>query len=216
MNTALPQATRRQKLFADFMKADDDLSHEMYQDKKQGLFQPVKGKVLEIGPGTGVNFKFLAKDCIWTGIEPNPAMHPHLTQAASQHWHNSDALALVENIEQVPSLSQDFVISTLVMCSVPSVERYVHQIKRVLKPGGQYLFIEHVADKPRSVRRAIQKTAPFTPWRYFSDGCHPGRDIGPMIEHAGFSQVKITSYMQQGSGIILAINRPHIVGVAIK
>ncbi len=71
-------------------------------------------------------------------------------------------------------------------------------------------------DHEYTLRRTVQKVAPYTPWRYFSDGCNPDRDIGTAINQAGFSQVQLERYMQAGEGLILEVNSPHIYGTATK
>jgi len=207
----------RQKLFANFMKADDELSYQMYSQKKLALFKDVTGKVLEIGPGTGVNFRFLPKNCQWQGVEPNPAMHPFLKKTAKDYgFHDIQFAGLAKNTFNLADNSQDFIISTLVLCSVPNVRQTLSEIKRVLKPKGKFIFIEHVVDTENTFRKVIQKTMPYTPWRYFSDGCDPSRDIATDINQAGFSSVALTQYKQQGAGIIMSVNRPHIFGTAVK
>ena len=110
----------------------------------------------------------------------------------------------------------DTVVTTTVLCSVPDIDAVLREVIRVLKPGGRFLFLEHVVDKKSGFRRFVQKTAPFTPWRYCSDGCNPGLDIGASIERAGFAEVHFDTYPQEGSGIILWVIRPHIVGKAVK
>lgn len=187
------------------------------QKKKRALFSQLQGEVLEIGPGTGVNFKFLPNGIRWKGIEPNPAMHPYLIQSAQESGFDSvEILGLDKSSWPVANNSQDFVISTLVLCSVPSVIQCLNEIHRVLKPGGQFIFIEHVVDHHNHFRKSVQKSVPYTPWRFFSDGCNPGRDIAKAISGAEFSETVINHYNQEGEGVILAINRPHIYGTATK
>ena len=172
---------------------------------------------MEIGPGTGVNFMFLNNQFInWKGIEPNPAMHPYLFEAAKNRGITASLLeCFTEHIYLGDNLI-DYVISSEVLCSVSNLDRSIAEIKRVLKPGGKFLFMEHVVDKHNILRRSVQKTVPHTPWKCYSDGCDPGRDIGAAIKNAGFSSVEYTDYMQEGKGIINMINKPHIYGWAIK
>ena len=214
MNTNI---TRQQNLFAQLMKDDDQKSFEQYADKKRKLFNGLSGDILEIGPGTGVNFAFYPKHCRWQGIETNRAMIPFLKDAARLNGFN-DINVICPSKKELPIAdnSQDHVISTLVLCSVPSVKEYLTEILRILKPGGSFVFIEHVVDHNHIGRKLIQKTVPFTPWRYFSDGCNPGRDILADINTAGFSKVESKQYLQEGPGLILAVNRPHIYGIATK
>lgn len=205
------------KNFANFLAQFDEESYEMHKAKKTGLFAEIEGKVLEIGPGTGVNFPFLKdKNISWTGLEPNLAMHPYLIQAAKENGIEANLFDSTTEPIGLPDEQFDYVISTEVLCSVKDLNKSLAEIKRVLKPNGKFLFLEHVVDKHNPWRRAVQKTVPYTPWKLYSDGCYPGRDIGKAIQNAGFAKVKYIDYMQEGSGIILTINRPHIFGWAIK
>lgn len=198
------------------MAGEDKLSHELYANRKQALFEGLSGRILEIGPGTGVNLQFFDRGIEWIGIEPNEAMHPYLHDKAKSLGLDVRLETGMSEQIQVADDSIDVVISTLVLCSVENVSKTLAEIMRVLKPGGRFIFLEHVADRPGTLRYAVQKIVPFTPWRYFSDGCNPGRRIGDAIKQAGFSSVDLLEYMQPGPGIIIAINRPHIQGVAVK
>ena len=216
MGSSQQSVSLRQRLFARFMASEDERSHELYRDKKSELLGQLTGTVLEIGPGTGVNLQFLKSGVKWIGIEPNIAMHPYLMGKAAQLGMKVQLRTGLAEGLGVQQQSVDAVISTLVLCSVSCVAETLKEVVRVLKPGGRFVFIEHVADQPGTLRRWVQRGLPYSPWRYFSDGCDPGRDIGSEIDAVGFSQVSRQAYHQEGEGIILAINRPHIYGVAIK
>jgi len=206
----------RQRFFARFLAAQDAENHARYGPRKEALFQGLTGNLLEIGPGTGVNFQYLGAGVQWAGIEPNPAMHPHLRREVAQAGREVTLYPALSGDGGVASESQDVVLSTLVLCSVADLDAMLGGIKRVLKPGGRFVFLEHVADRPGTLRRTVQKTVPFTPWRYFSDGCNPGRDIAGAIRAAGFGRVDCQAYMLDAPGIIAAITRPHIFGTAQK
>ncbi len=206
----------RQRLFANLTLGQDQLNYALHHEKKARLFEGIAGTVLEIGPGTGVNLQFLGKGIEWIGIEPNEAMHPHLRKKAKKLGHEIKLYTEFAENTGIANDSVDFVLSTLVLCSVSDLMGTLKETERVLKPGGQFIFLEHVADKKGTFRRLVQKTVPFTPWRFFADGCEPGRDIGEAIEEAGFANVEYKKIMQEGPGIILAINRPHIFGAATK
>ncbi len=206
--------TFRQRLFARFMAGTDEQSHAMYRARKEALFGGLRGTILELGAGTGVNLPFLANDVRFVAIEPNPAMHAHLRERARETGHAVEIVTEPLERAGIADGSVDAVISTLVLCSVPSVEATLREVRRILRPGGRFVFLEHVVDRPWTFRRAVQRVAPYTPWRYFSDGCDPGRDIAGAIERVGFSRVAIEHYRQEGPGWVLAVNRPHIAGVA--
>lgn len=206
----------RKRFFAKFMARDDQESFERYKERKKILFEGLQGRVLEIGPGTGVNLSFYPKDIEWVGVEPNAAMHPFLREKAEANGIDVDLREDMTADTRIHDGEFDFVVSTLVLCSVPRIDRTLADVHRALKRGGQFRFLEHVVDRQRILRRSVQKVAPFTPWRYFSDGCNPGRDIGGAIKQAAFGAVEYETYLQDGNGVISWVTQPHICGMAIK
>lgn len=206
----------RQRLFARLMAGMDETSDAIYRERKTALLAPLRGTVVEIGPGTGVNLRFLDPSVHWIGLEPNREMHPHLRERARQLDREIDLRGALLGDAGLEAASVDAVISTLVLCSVPSVSALLAEILAVLRPGGSFVFLEHVVDRPGTIRRWVQRAAPWTPWRFFSDGCDPGREIGAEIRAAGFSRVEFESYLQAGPGLVLAVNRPHICGKALR
>ncbi|MCB9892430.1 MAG: class I SAM-dependent methyltransferase [Planctomycetes bacterium] len=206
----------KQRLFARLMRSADGISEAMYRDRKRALFADLRGRVLELGPGTGVNLGFFDPTVEWIGIEPNVAMHAALHEKARADERVIELRSLAQGRLDLPDESVDHVVSTLVLCSVPDVEATLREVHRVLRPGGRYVFIEHVVDPRNRLRRCVQRAVPYTPWRYFSDGCRPARDLGRAIDGAGFETVEQTSYEQGGPGLIMAVCRPHIAGWARK
>lgn len=205
------------KNFAKFLASYDEESFEIHKSKKSKLFEEVAGTVLEIGPGTGVNFPFLKdRDIQWVGCEPNSAMHSYLFNSAKENGIDARLIDSPAEFIGMPDNSVDYVICTEVLCSVQDVNKCLNEILRILKLSGKFLFLEHVVDRNNFWRRIVQKTVPYTPWRFYSDGCTPARDIGKAIKEIGFSEVEYTNYMRDGSGIIITINRPHISGWAKK
>lgn len=210
------QARPRQRWFAKFMAGNDEQSFEQYRTRKDELFAGIRGRVLEIGPGTGVNLPFYPREIEWVGVEPNPAMHPYLEERAAQTEMRVELRGGLAPEKGIEPGSFDFVVSTLVLCSVSRLEETLHQIHAALKPEGKFLFLEHEVDHRNRFRRLVQKCCPYTPWRYLSGGCEPGRDLATPIERAGFGDVDFERYEQDGEGIISWINRSHICGFARK
>jgi ubiquinone/menaquinone biosynthesis C-methylase UbiE len=199
-----------QRFFASAM-ANSRASREPYYDhQKRTLFRDVQGNVLEIGPGAGPNLVYLSKNVRWTGIEPNPAMHPYIETEAQRlgipiliRDGTSDAIADPDN-------TYDAVISTLVLCSVPDPTHTLKEIRRVLKPGGRFLFIEHVAAPPDTFRRHLQNfLKPL--WKPLSDGCHPNRETWTYLQQVGFSTLHLEPFE-----VPLPIVTPHIAGYGVK
>jgi ubiquinone/menaquinone biosynthesis C-methylase UbiE len=104
----------------------------------------------------------------------------------------------------------DAVISTLVMCSVTNQAGVLKEILRVLRPGGSYRFIEHVAAEEHSRMWWAQKiTKPV--WKFAADGCETDRDTAAAVRRAGFSRVEIEKFRAP-----LSLASPHIAGKAMK
>lgn len=184
--------------------------------RKRVLFGGLHGSILEIGPGAGPNLRFYPPDARWTGVEPNPYMHAYLLRAIralgrpADHYHidsgDPDGIRLPAD-----DASVDAVVGTLVLCSVPNPQESLREILRVLKPGGRYAFIEHVA-APRGTRQRKQQDFIQPLWTWIGDGCHPNRETWETIQQAGFARVELEHYAYASGGLAA----PHIAGVAVK
>lgn len=182
----------------------------MVADRKRRLLTGLGDAVLEIGPGTGPNLLYYPPGIRWLGVEPNPYMHPYLHAAAERAGLEVDLRSGTAEQLPVGDNSMDVVVSTLVLCSVSDPERVLREVHRVLKPGGRFLFLEHVAAPPGTLLRRVQFfICPL--WKLIGDGCHPDRDTGPVIEHAGFSEVTYENFR-----LPLGPVAPQIIGVAVK
>ena len=200
------------RLFARSMASGDLYQDHVYGNRKKDLFQALHGSVLEIGAGTGVNLPFLPKDIHWTGIEPNPFMHRFVHEKAQMLDLNIDLqIGRAERLA-FQDFQFDCVLSTLVLCSVSELEQTLSEIRRVLKPQGHFVFIEHVAAPKGSFLRGVQKTIK-PAWKLVADGCRPDRELDNHINTAGFSDVHITSFNLDSP---LSLIRPHIMGWGIK
>ena len=123
------------------------------QDRRRDLLAAATGQVLEIGGGTGVNLSLYGNVESLAVVEPEPAMLRRLRARAREQ--RPDTLVLRAPAEDVPfdDDSFDAVVSTLVLCSVDDLPRALREIRRVLRPGGRLLFLEHVrAGTPRLAR----------------------------------------------------------------
>ena len=179
--------------------------------KKQALFAGIHGDVLEIGPGTGVNLVYLPVGVRWIGIEPNTFMHGYLRELGLKLGLDIDIRVGTAEQLPVPDNSVDAVISTQVLCSVTDPARVLQEIQRVLKPGGRFLFVEHVAAAPGTTLRRWQRLArPVS--ALIGDGCHPDRETWNDIEQAGFALIQLEHFEIESA----VLSKPHIAGVAIK
>jgi ubiquinone/menaquinone biosynthesis C-methylase UbiE len=206
-----PKAGLRQRIFA-WALARFNTRYERFAAKyKQQLFRDLTGTVLEIGPGTGANLRYLNPARVrWIGVEPNPFMQTYLHEEANRLAMPIEIRMSSGEALPVADASVDTVISTLVLCCVASQQSTLQEVLRVLKPGGKLLFIEHVAAPGGTWLRRIQNL--LTPlWKRLGDGCHPNRETSVELERAGFENVdceRITAPT--------FIVSPQIVGIATK
>ncbi len=202
----------RSRINAAFFHLMDWYMHWKYARLKTRLFSTLRGVVLELGPGAGANCRYFPPGTRLIAAEPNRHMHPALVRRAERrglalelHPFGAECLAL-------PDDSVDAVVSSLVLCTVEDPERAVHEVLRVLKPGGRFLCIEHVAAAPRSVIGRIQRWI-HGPWHWFFEGCHTHRDTGGLLERAGFRSVEIAPFTWRS--VFLPV-RPQIAAVCVK
>ena len=162
------------------------------------------GTLVEIGSGTGPNLQYLPDHLKSFGIEPNPFMHRHFLREARIRGRET---YLIQGVaEQLPFADEtvDAVLSTLVLCSVPDLQRVFAEIRRVLKPGGQFLFLEHVAAEEEPAFAASREfLQPL--WGRIGDGCQLNRSTGTELEKAGFRRVRIDRFR-----VPLPLVSPHI------
>lgn len=178
---------------------------------KQGLLGSLEGKVLEIGPGAGSNLSYYPKDIDWIGVEPNLFMHQYLEQEADSQGLKKIRLS-PGSAEKLPveNNSIDSVVSTHVLCSVSNIDHSLQEIKRILKPGGSFIFLEHVAAECCTwTRRTQDSIEPL--WKVLFDNCHPNRNTWNALENAGFESVNYQQF-----SLSIPIVSPHIAGVAKK
>ncbi|WP_114313923.1 class I SAM-dependent methyltransferase [Thermus caldifontis] len=177
---------------------------------RKELLRGLAGKVLEIGPGTGINLAYMPDGVYWLGLEPNPYFHPHLKRALKLKGLPGEILLGQAEAIPLPEGSVDTVVATLVLCSVGEPRRALAEILRVLRPGGRFVFLEHVAAPQGSrLRRAQDLLCPL--WAFLGDGCHPNRETLALIREAGFARVEAEAF-----ALPLPLVAPHVAGVAWK
>jgi ubiquinone/menaquinone biosynthesis C-methylase UbiE len=183
------------------------------KDWRRALLRPARGRVLEIGAGTGANLPHYGPEVSELVLaEPDPRMRRQLAQAlesASRRATLSDARADALPFEDARF---DAVVSTLVLCSVGSLERSLSEIARVLTPGGRLYFLEHVAADERPERLRWQRLAEPV-WKRIAGNCHLTRRTEDAIASAGFEIETIT---RESIRKAMALARPSIRGVARK
>ncbi|XP_042524657.1 methyltransferase-like protein 7A isoform X1 [Dipodomys spectabilis] len=174
-----------------------------------------KLSLLELGCGTGTNFKFYPPGCRVTCIDPNPNFERFLFKSLVESRHlqfERFVVAAGEDMREVADGSVDVVVCTLVLCSVRNPEQILREVHRVLRPGGAFCFMEHVADE-RSTWNYFWQQVLEPAWFLLFDGCKLTRESWKTLERAGFSKLKLQHVQAPLSWTLV---RPHIYGYAVK
>jgi ubiquinone/menaquinone biosynthesis C-methylase UbiE len=202
----------RKQIFACMLLKTDQVNHLIYGMYKSQLFGNLNGLVVEIGPGSGINFRYLPNGLNWVGIEPNEAFHKVLLAQAGDKEINAKLYAGDASLIPLPDNTADFILCTLVLCSVADPSGVMGEMKRVLKPGGKLIFIEHVAAPKQTLLRSIQNLInPLN--RFMADGCNCNRETWTFFENGKFARVELSHHDIKG---VLPFHRPHIMGFAVK
>lgn len=151
-------------------------------DKRREALAAASGEVLEIGAGTGLNLAAYPREGITRLVctEPNAAMSRQLEARGGEAPVAVEVVAA--SAEQLPfeEASFDCVTGTLVLCEVASPAAALAEIARVLRPGGHYLFLEHVRSLDHDHARMQDRWAPI--WRRAAGGCNCNRDTLATIQ----------------------------------
>jgi ubiquinone/menaquinone biosynthesis C-methylase UbiE len=154
-----------------------------------------EGRVLEIGIGSGLNLPFYSNAHQVIGLDPSPKL---LAMARRASLSASRSVEFIEgSAERIPleDGSADTVVTTWTLCSIPAVLDALHEIRRVLRPTGRLLFVEHGQAPDPNVRWWQDRLTPL--WKRIGGGCHLNRAIRVLIEEAGFQFDRLeTGYMR--------------------
>ena len=155
-------------------------------EQRKKVIPQARGRVLEIGLGTGLNLPFYDAGRVveLVGVEPSLTMH-HLAMRRSRAAGIPVELVGI-GAERLPLADRvfDTVVSTYTLCTIPDPVLALRELRRVLAPGGRLLFSEHGRAPDESVRKWQTRIQPV--WGKFSGGCHLGRDIPAILKEAGF------------------------------
>ena len=166
-----------------FKGAEDAGLREM----RRQLLAQARGRVLELGAGTGLNLEHYPEETeSLTLVEPDPHMTKQLRQKLTRSGRSAEISVVEAPGEDLPfaDAAFDTVAVTLVLCTVPDQAATLAEIKRVLAPGGQLLFLEHV--RAHSPELAKWQDRLQSPWCFLADGCRCNRDTVSAIGAAGF------------------------------
>jgi ubiquinone/menaquinone biosynthesis C-methylase UbiE len=182
------------------------------------LLGPLDGEVLEIGAGTGLNVDHYSPAVTRLVLtEPDRHMRIQLEERAHEVQAAGEGPGEVEVVDAsasdlpYPDESFDVVVSTLVLCSVPDQPAVLAEVERVLRPGGRFVLIEHVAATDRPERLRWQRRV--TPiWKRVAGNCHMDRTTGLAVAERFDGSALVQESMRKASPLV----RASVRGVATK
>ena len=164
------------------------------------------GVTVEFGFGAGANWAFLPEGVDYLGIEPDHYMRARAAAHPRPRTRGVGLRAGGAPAQVLPAQSVDTVLATLVFCTIPDAAAALREARRVLRPGGQLRFCEHVRPAGRVTGRAMDGIAPA--WSRLAGGCHPNRRTLETIERAGFELTEIDHTKIGPLPAILGVARP--------
>ncbi|WP_444684095.1 class I SAM-dependent methyltransferase [Alkalicoccus luteus] len=172
------------KVYDFIMQPADQL---IVKELRKRLVNQAAGRVLEIGSGTGLNFAYYPSDLQVTALEPDDDLR---NQSLSRMIKaDADVSVAAGKAEELPFASSSFdtVVCTLVLCTVENQPQAVREIRRVLKPEGTLLLLEHVLPEDKVRKYVFTQAAPV--WEKMCGGCRLDRPTEKVLETYGFEPV---------------------------
>lgn len=158
---------------------------ELHPYRRRALAQ-ARGRVLEIGIGSGLNLPFYGSEVTGVvGIDPSPELLRLAGRAAGETGFPVELLERSAEELPIEDRSIDTAITSWTLCSIPDAARALREVRRTLKPGGRLLFVEHGLAPDPDVVRWQKRLTPL--WKRCSGGCHLDRPIDRLVREAGFA-----------------------------
>jgi ubiquinone/menaquinone biosynthesis C-methylase UbiE len=181
-------------------------------EHRRTLLAGLSGRVIEVGAGHGLNFPYYGEGVTQVlAVEPEPYLRglaKHAAPTAMVPIEVRDGIA-----EALPAADDEFdaAVASLVLCSVDDQQAALAEINRVVRPGGELRFYEHVISNRPGMAR-MQRWADATIYPHLAGGCHAARDTGAAISEAGFQIEREERIEFKPSALVPAIS--HILGAA--
>jgi ubiquinone/menaquinone biosynthesis C-methylase UbiE len=182
-------------------------------EHRRRLLAGLSGRVVELGAGNGLNFAHYPDTVTEVvAIEPEPGLRAAAEQTAQRAGVAVTVRAGTADRLPLNDGDMDAAVASLVLCSVPDQSRALAELHRVLRPGGELRFYEHVIARCQPKRTILQLVDRSGLWPAIAGGCHPARDTGAAIEAAGFAIERSERFGFSAGPIEPSV--PHILGVA--
>jgi ubiquinone/menaquinone biosynthesis C-methylase UbiE len=178
---------------------------------RRNLLEHARGRVLEIGVGTGLSLPHYPPVDELVATDPSEPMLRRARRRAAEA--GVDVTFVKAPAEQLPFEDDSFdtVVSMVVLCTVEDQQRALREIRRVLRPNGQFLFSEHVRSEDPKRAGWQDRLEPI--WGVVANGCHPNRHTLDAIREAGFDVSEVEQGELPG---VPALVRPYVSGQVLR
>jgi ubiquinone/menaquinone biosynthesis C-methylase UbiE len=214
-STKIPRDAVHHPVFARFyarISVTADLKGGVAAHREE-LLSGLSGRVIEIGAGNGLNFAhYPGSVSEVVAIEPERNLRQLAVRAGLRAEVPVDVVPGTAEALPVKSEAFDAAVASLVLCTVRDLPRALQEIRRVLRPGGELRFFEHVVAPGRALAKT-QQAVDRTVWPYLFGGCHTARDALAAIEAAGFELGTYRRLRIPEKGVQLPTS-PCVLGVA--
>jgi ubiquinone/menaquinone biosynthesis C-methylase UbiE len=184
-------------------------------ERRDHLLAGLAGEVIEVGAGNGLNFAhYPAEVTRVIAVEPDAYLRGIAQDAAVRAPVKIEVVNGVADRLPLGDAACDAVVASLVLCSVPDQGSALAEMYRVVRPGGQLRFMEHVVAQTPGLRR-VQRLLDATVWPVMAGGCHTSRDTSAAIEATGFTIERLERFRFPDTRITNP-SSPHILGVASR
>jgi SAM-dependent methyltransferase len=189
-----PPATYANPRFAQcYLRVSAKAEERGVREHRRRLLDGLAGVTCEVGAGQGLNFAHYPSTVTRVlAVEPEPTLRRHALEAASRAAIPVDVFDGVADALPLDDATCDGVVTSLVLCTVPDIADALAEARRVLKPGGELRFYEHVRSARRLVAVGEDLLTPL--WSRIAGGCHPNRDCVAAITAAGFDVVTVDRF----------------------
>ena len=212
----MPRDGKRHPVFARwYAKVSPGMDAGGMAEYRERVLTGLTGSIIEVGAGNGLNFPYYPR-VVTRVLAVEPALY--LRGIAAQKAENRGGVIEVQAgvAERLPAADGafDVAVATLVLCSVADQRTALREIHRVVRPGGQLRFIEHVQAGTPGLRR-VQRVLDATVWPLMVGGCHVSRDTLGAIARAGFTVKQSESFRFPVTQVPLPAS-PHVWGIAVR